>query len=186
MTLVSGYLSKTRNTRIIPYVRGDLLDIGCGRGELLKRVLNQIGRYTGVDIDAGRIEAARREHPGAEFHVIDIDKKPLMFSNEFDTIVLVAVIEHIFNLGMLGQGLERALRPGGRVILTTPTPLGNDVVHRLGARVGLFSKVAADDHIAIFNRKRFEIFSSECGLTLAEHHLFQFGCNQLAVLEKPA
>ena len=71
------------------------------------------------------------------------------------------------------------------MVLTTPTPFGNDVVHCLGAKVGLFSSVAADDHIAIFNRKRPEIFAGEFGLELVEHRTFQVGCNQVAVLQRP-
>ena len=186
MTLLSGYLSKTRNERITSHVRGDVLDIGCGPGSLKNRMAGQIANYTGIDYDPEVIEQARQAHPDARFEVVNIDREPLPFENEFDTIVMVAVIEHIFNLGILGESLARALKPGGRVVFTTPTPFGNDVVHRFGAAIGLFSKVAADDHIVIFNRKRFEIFAHECGLRVAEHRLFQLGCNQLAVLEKPA
>jgi hypothetical protein len=103
----------------------------------------------------------------------------------FALFLRCAVIEHIFNLKHLGHGLALALRPGGRVILTTPTPFGNDVVHNLGAKLGLFSQVAVDDHIVIFNRKRLQIFAGEAGLVLAAHKLFQLGCNQFAILEKP-
>jgi 2-polyprenyl-3-methyl-5-hydroxy-6-metoxy-1,4-benzoquinol methylase len=186
MTLLSPYLSRKRNAVTADYVRGDVLDIGCQQGQLRERLAGQIDRYTGIDLRLSHIEEARHRHPDCEFQVIDIDDEPLGYDSEFDTIVLVAVIEHIFNLKHLGRNLARALKPGGQVILTTPTPFGNDVVHRLGAALGLFSQKAADDHIVIFNRKRLDIFARQAGLSLTEHRRFQFGCNQMAILRRPA
>jgi hypothetical protein len=81
--------------------------------------------------------------------------------------------------------IAQVLRPGGIVVITTPTPLGNDVVHRLGATLGLFSKIAVDDHIVIYNRHRFKILANEIGFKLKFYRYFQFYCNQLAILEKP-
>lgn len=185
MALLSSYLSRARFAMASPYIRGDVLDIGCQRGQLRDREAARIGRYVGIDLSEADIEEARRHHPDCEFRIVNLDDELLDYEEEFDTIVMLAVIEHIFNLKRLGQGLARALRPGGHVVLSTPTPFGNDVVHRLGATVGLFSQEAADDHIVIFNRKRFEVFAAEVGLRLVKHQLFQFGCNQIAVLGKP-
>ncbi|MGR3717907.1 MAG: class I SAM-dependent methyltransferase [Thermohalobaculum sp.] len=185
MALLSAYLSRARFARILPHVRGDVLDIGCQHGQLRDHAADRINLYVGIDLLESDIEHARRAHPDCEFKAINVDDEPLGYDAAFDTIVMCAVIEHIFNLKHLGHGLALALRPGGRVVLTTPTPFGNDVIHRLGAMLGLFSQVAADDHIVIFNRKRLEIFAGEAGLRLVMHRLFQLGCNQLAVIEKP-
>lgn len=185
MALLSAYLARARRARILPHVRGDVLDIGCQHGQLCGHAADRIDRYVGVDLSESDIEQARRAHPEREFKVINVDDEPLGYDAAFDTIVMGAVVEHIFNLKHLGQGLARALRPDGHVVLTTPTPFGNDAVHRLGAMIGLFSQVAVDDHIVIFNRQRLKIFAHEVGLRLAKHELFQFGCNQVAVLEKP-
>lgn len=183
---LSSYLSDARMAKIVPHIRGNLLDIGCQRGQLRDQVADQIDGYTGVDLSNEMIAEARVLHPDVAFFTLDLDDEPLEFDSEFDTIVMSAVIEHIFNLKMLGNGLSNALKPNGRIVLTTPTPFGNDVVHRIGSSVGLFSKVAADDHIVIFNRQRCEIFANEFGLRLADYQRFQLGCNQLAVFEKPA
>ena len=185
MAILSVALSEARIKKISPHIKGDVLEIGCGHGQMRERFDGQISRYTGVDMCAESIEAAERAFPQDTFHLANIDDEKLPFTNEFDTVVLTAVIEHIFNLGVLGESIAQALRPGGRAVLTTPTPFGNDIVHRLGAAVGLFDRAAVDDHIVIFNRKRFEIFAGEFGLRLAEHRRFQLGCNQIAILEKP-
>lgn len=185
MSLLSAYLARRRQAMIAKHIRGDVLDIGCQQGQLRERLAERMGRYAGIDLQAADIEEARRNHPDCEFRVLDIDDEPLGYEAEFDTIILCAVIEHIFNLKHLGRNIFRALRPGGQVVLTTPTPFGNDVVHRLGAVLGLFSRDAADDHIAIFNRARIEIFAREAGLVLAEYRRFQLECNQIAILKRP-
>ena len=186
MPLLSQKIAELRVQKIAGYIKGDVLDIGCGHGKLRRMFGGQMTSYTGVDNDEASIEGSRRAHPGDRFLLHNIDEAPLPFDAEFDTVIMTAVIEHIFNLGILGQGIARSLRPGGKAVITTPTPFGNDIVHRLGAMIGLFNPVAVDDHIVIFNKKRFEIFAGEFGLNLAEHSWFQLGCNQIAVLERPA
>ncbi len=185
MPLLSPKIAEMRVQKIAPYINGDVLDVGCGQCNLRRRFADQMTSYTGVDYDNALIENARKAFPGDRFQLHNIDDAPLPFDAEFDTVILTAVIEHIFNLGLLGQGIARSLRPGGKAIITTPTPFGNDVVHRFGSMIGLFNPVAVDDHIAIFNKKRLEIFAAEFNLKLAEHRWFQLGCNQIAVLQKP-
>lgn len=185
MPRLSGYLTHMRMERVVPYVRGDVLDIGCQTGQLRGRAAERVNRYVGIDVSDQALDQARLAHPDCEFRKLNIDDEALDYDSVFDTIVMSALIEHVFNLKLLGMGLARALRPGGRVVLTTPTPFGNDFVHRLGARLGVFARSAADDHIVIFNRKRLDIFAREVGLQLVEHRFFQLGCNQLAILDKP-
>nr|WP_264759727.1 class I SAM-dependent methyltransferase [Limibaculum sediminis] len=185
MSILSPYLSRARQAVVSRHVRGSVLDIGCQHGQLYDMLRPQISRYAGVDLDADAIQTARQKHRDCDFRVINIDDEPLGFESEFDTVVMMAVIEHIFNLKSVGQSLARALKPGGVVLVTTPTPFGNDIVHPVGVALGLFSRAAGDDHIAIFNRRRLEIFAHEIGLVLKSHRTFQFGCNQLAILQKP-
>lgn len=76
------------------------------------------------------------------------------------------------------------LKPSGKLIVTTPTPFGNDVVHAIGGSLGLFAKSAVTDHVVIYNRRRFKILENEFNLKLTKYKQFQFFCNQLAVFEK--
>lgn len=186
MGLLSQHLRQQRMAKVLAHLRGDLLDVGCGHGALREAAGDRISSYAGIEISEKAAEQARARNPGCDVWACNLDDGLPEIDARFDTIAMLAIIEHLFNLKLVFGGLSVLLRPGGQIVLTTPTVIGNDVVHSLGARVGLFAKAAQDDHIVIFNRSRFRVLASEVGLELSEHRLFQMGCNQLAVLTRPA
>jgi 2-polyprenyl-3-methyl-5-hydroxy-6-metoxy-1,4-benzoquinol methylase len=139
-----------------------------------------------VERSADAVERLQAEHPQEQFFQRDLDQDRLDLGRKFDRIFMLALIEHLFNQKFVMDHVADALKPGGCVVLTTPTPLGNDLVHRTGARLGLFARDAVDDHIVLYDRHRFRLLAREVGLELREHRYFQLFCNQIAVLEKPA
>jgi SAM-dependent methyltransferase len=159
-----------------------VLDIGCGDASLLREAGARIDRYVGVERDPAQVAELAASFPAARFVARDLDHQPLDLDERFDCVVMAALIEHLFNQEYVMRQVAAHLAPGGAVYLTTPTVLGNDLVHRLGSRVGLFARSATEDHIVIYNRQRFRILAREVGLVLERHQLFQLGCNQLAVL----
>ena len=184
MGLLSETVKRKRLERIAPYVRGDVLDVGCGPALVLARLADRITSYTGIDCNAARIERLRSQYPEYDFLCRDLDDERLDLPQQFDAILLVAVIEHVYNQKHLLKQIIPLLKPEGQIVITTPTPFGNDVVHRLGAALGLLSKDAAHDHIVLYNRRRFEMVARDFGLVLAEYRRFQCGCNQVAVLRR--
>lgn len=186
--LLSPYLRNKRTSMVLHYLKGDVLDIGCGPGrnlELLKERNIPFSSYTGLEIDEKLVKQLSIQYPDSKFFKVDLDIEKITIDRKFDSIVLLAVIEHVFNLKFLFSQLADLLKPDGRIILTTPTPFGNDIVHRIGTSIGLFDKEGGqDDHIVIFNRKRLQILGDEFGLYLKNYKTFQFGCNQIAVFCK--
>lgn len=182
--LLGPMIRRQRTRMVAPYIRGDVLEIGCHDAATLERPNPQLGRYVGTDIDDGALMRARQRHPNREFVQNDIDREPLGFSEEFDVVLLVALIEHVMNQRHLLEQCHAALRPGGVLVLTTPTPFGNDIVHRAGARIGLFNASVADHHVVIYDKRRLAAAGALVGFKLLDHRYFQLGCNQLAVLRK--
>lgn len=179
---MSRYLARARLERAAPYIRGDVLDLGCAGGQILKEFGGSVTSYTGIDYDDRFIAPLRDAYPESTFLTRDLDADPLDLGRRFDCVTMLAIVEHLFNQKHVFCAVKRLLKPGGHVVITTPTPLGNDVVHRFGAAIGLFAKSAVDDHIVIYNRHRFGILAKEVGLELQRYDRFQFGCNQFAVL----
>ncbi len=182
MSRLSGWLRKKRIAMVKPFVEGDVLDIGCGPAEILDDPDVVVRSYCGIDCSVKVLEANRRRFPEHQFLVADVDEDCFEIDGRFDTILMTALVEHVYNLKHLFKQVCRRLKPDGKIVVTTPTPFGNDVVHRCGARLGLFSRSAADDHICVFNRKRFQILADDFDLRIERYRTFEFGCNQLVVL----
>lgn len=182
--LLAPFIRGQRTAMVTPYIRGDVLEIGCNDAATLLRPNAQLGRYVGTDIDEEALQRARIRYPEREFIKNDIESEPLGFSNEFDTVLMVALIEHILNQRHLLQQCYQALRPSGVLVITTPTPFGNDIVHRNGAKLGLFHKSVADHHVVIYDKRRLQAAGAMVGFELSKHSYFQLRCNQLAVLRK--
>ena len=183
--LLSAMASRGRYGRVVPHVAGDVLELGCGVGRITELVpAGQITSYSGVDHDERVLAEAKQRHPEGRFAQVDLDDDPLI-EGPFDVVLMVALIEHVYNQKHLFTQAREALRPGGRIVLTTPTPFGNDVVHRMAAEVGLLAKAAVEDHVVVYNKRRFQTLASDLNLELSRYRRFQLGCNQLVVLRRP-
>jgi SAM-dependent methyltransferase len=182
--LLGPFIRGQRTAMVKPFITGDVLEIGCNDAATLRRDNPGLKRYVGTDIDEDALARARVEFPNREFVYNNIESDPLNFENEFDTVLMVALIEHILNQRHVLIEAHKALRPGGHLVITTPTPFGNDIVHRSGAKLGLFHKSVADHHVVIYDKLRLKAAAKMIGFALEQHRYFQFGCNQLAVLRK--
>jgi O-antigen chain-terminating methyltransferase len=123
----------SRLARYVPYLqgKGDVLDLGCGRGESLQ-VFGQRGiPARGVDGSAQMVARCRelglRAEQGDLFaHLAAQDEASL------GGVVSFHVIEHLppGSLDRLARLAWRALQPGGVLILETPNPLSLVVAAR--------------------------------------------------------
>lgn len=100
---------------------GDLLDIGCGRGRMLKLLASRANRAIGVDIDADARELARAELllaglPNCSLRQGDMYRLPFA-DREFDTIILDGVLGDARRPVQALAESKRLLRPGGRAIV---------------------------------------------------------------------
>ena len=105
--------------RFIPQP-GDLLDLGCGRGEFLAAAAKAGHRVLGLDHDQAMLAEAR-ELPVRQADALDfLQSTP----NRYDVITAFHVIEHLAVReaeAMIRLAADR-LRPGGRLIIATPNP----------------------------------------------------------------
>jgi SAM-dependent methyltransferase len=113
----------------------DVLDIGCGNGEvleLLRSMSAQPFNGHGLDLGASVVEKLRRKGLTGCRHDAG---EPLPYADgSFDTVVCSEVIEHIVDVDRLVCEARRVLRPGGALLLTTPNLayLANRVLLLLG------------------------------------------------------
>jgi SAM-dependent methyltransferase len=184
MALFSKVIADRRYAKIASYIKGDVLELGCGNAQILAKYGSNIATYCGVERSAKLVEKLSQKYPRMSFVQCDLDRDQLAIDRTFDCVLMIAIIEHLFNQQFVMDKVAQMLKPGGIIVITTPTPFGNDIVHGLGAALGIFYKSAVDDHIVIYNRHRLKILANEIGLKLNHHEYFQFYCNQVAILEK--
>ena len=170
--LLSPWLRKQRIQMARPYLQGRVLDYGCGVGALA--ALCQPDAYVGVDIDREALAIARSNHPQFQF------LSEVAETEQFDTIVALAVIEHVADPMVLFTKFKRMLRRGGHVVLTTPHP-SVEWIHTLGARIGLFSREASGEHQQLIDFARMQTYATQSGLVLEKYTRFLLGANQLFV-----
>ena len=68
-----------------------------------------------------------------------------------------------------------------RLVLTTPHP-SVDMVHTLGARLGIFSRHASEEHQDLLDHAGLVQAAGRGGLSVELYRRFLLGANQLAVL----
>lgn len=180
--ILTPAIREKRKRMVKPYVKGDVLDLGCGQADFYDLCRDQIAAYYGVDGDPAVLERMRQKFPDANFFQKDFDEDTLDLDRKFDCILMIGLVEHLYNQKHIMKEVKRYLKPNGVIVITTPTPFGNDVVHRVGSTLRLFSPVARDDHVVIYNKKRFEILAKDLGFVIEKYKKFQLGCNQLVVL----
>jgi len=178
--LLSPFLRSQRIAAARPFLgKGKLLDIGCGTGELAHEV--NPANYLGVDRDEESIAIAQKKFPGHRFRSLaEFSSAPP--GNQFEQIVGLAIVEHVDDPQQWLGWLRTFLKPGGRVILTTPHP-SMQWAHELGARIGLFSREGAKEHREFIDQHRMSEIAAAAGFRIGRSRRFLLGCNQLFVLE---
>jgi ubiquinone/menaquinone biosynthesis C-methylase UbiE len=92
-------------------VKGRVLDIGGFDGFMLSRI--EADEKVSVDIDT------QPEHGGIAYFRGDGLAMPFA-DNSFDAVFALDVLEHVEDEGRFTSEIMRVLKPGGRLVLTTP------------------------------------------------------------------
>lgn len=80
----------------------------------------EAGEILGIDILEENI---RKINAGGKYKFVHGNVEDMPFKEEFDVVVGGEIIEHLYNPGRFLASAWRALRPGGKLILTTPNAL---------------------------------------------------------------
>lgn len=115
---------KKRNTE-----RLKILEIGCGTGGVLIEI-SSIGpafSATGFDIDQKAIGLANRHlellSSGRDVKFIIGDALAWDTEDTFDVILLIDILEHLYDTTHVMETVSRRLKPGGTLLVSVPTPI---------------------------------------------------------------
>jgi 2-polyprenyl-3-methyl-5-hydroxy-6-metoxy-1,4-benzoquinol methylase len=108
---------------LIPREQQQILDIGCGTGDLSLKLAQADHCVVGIDISGEMIGVARERVSNAVADKIRFKKcdvRDLRGQGQFDTIVCLGVLEYVTALEDFVTSIERLLRPQGLLVIQTP------------------------------------------------------------------
>lgn len=137
-------LKKQQKLKALEEIIGDnhdeeclLITCGDNNGAMNWHLKNNGGLWSWADAERDSIDQIS-EVTGDKVSEMDKDNPSLPFSeNSFDVIITIDVHEHLSNPGLVNQELARLVKPGGRVIVTTPNGDEKKLVTRIKKAVGM-------------------------------------------------
>jgi ubiquinone/menaquinone biosynthesis C-methylase UbiE len=140
---------------------GRILDVGCGSYPYFL-VTTQFKEKFGIDPS---VNLSLIEDAGIILKKIKINKNALPFKNNyFDVVTMLAVFEHIEHNDLIAviKEIRRVLRKDGVLIITTPAPWSDNLLHSM-ATVGLISSEEIHEHKHNHPKSKIENLLAEAG-----------------------
>lgn len=147
------WLSGRQIRRFVPTFAGKALaDVGCGyQATFTRTVLQKVASATLVDValaDDLKAEAKVRAVEGAL-----PDALGGLASESFDIVLIVSVLEHLWEPLRALQEIRRTLKPGGVCLVNVPSWLGKRYLELSAFKLGLSPAAEMDDHKTYYDVK---------------------------------
>jgi ubiquinone/menaquinone biosynthesis C-methylase UbiE/uncharacterized protein YbaR (Trm112 family) len=98
-----------------------ILDVGCGSAWVVRHFAQSTTTVVSFDLSDKNTKEALSRYPGERHYAVTGDVYRLPFrENSIDAIISAEVIEHVPNIQAYLSNLIRVVKPGGRIILSTP------------------------------------------------------------------
>lgn len=153
----------------LKYVKGRVLDIGCGANNFVK----SYGNGVGVDVAAWK---------GADMVIKDAATLP--FKKEFDTVSYLACLNHIPNRGDSLKAAAKILKEDGQIIITMIPPTMGKFIHWWRFRNDPDHQERHIDHeheLMGMSDKHIRTLLAEAGFEKVTRKRFCYGLNSIYV-----
>lgn len=142
---MEDFLARQRMNHVIRCIpKGAVVcDVGCGyRGVFLLRYSDHFSRAYGFDIAVDEDLNSDR----VTLRAADVNTAIPLPDNSVDVVTSLAVLEHLTNRKKHLQEVYRILKPGGQLLLTTPTPRNKPLLEFLAFRLHVTDATEIADH----------------------------------------
>jgi SAM-dependent methyltransferase len=155
----------------LPHCKGKLLDVGCGNNLLVRTH----GNGFGIDI-----------HPYLETHALAESTRLPFRSAAFDTVALLASLNHITRRTETLRECNRVLRDGGRILITMIHPWVGFFSHPIRKRhdPDQLDRGIAEEEALGLRRKEILQLLTDAGFRVVREESFLWALNHLYVAEK--
>ena len=167
------FLLKRRIRVVLPFIKGKLLDIGCGENELVRSYPDK-----GIGVDV---------YPWDNVDLIVKDAAKLPFDDKsFDTATIVAALNHIPNRDKVLVEINRVLKNDGKLIITSIGPKIGRVWHFLVRHwdEDQTERGMKEGEVWGFSKPELKELLFKSGFQTIDEGSFNLGMNQFFVLKK--
>ncbi len=161
---------------------GAVLEIGAGSGRVARGLLDAglpCERYVATDLSTNRLAGMRAsiDDPRVEVRPFDLDEPDPALEGQFDAVLLVALIEHVFDPLRALAAVRRLLRPGGFALVDTPNVA--KYTRRLKLVLGRFPSTASlDEGLQTYDGRPVDLYDE------GHLHYFTFRSLERLLLER--
>jgi len=138
-----------------------IFDFGCGSGYLVGQLQKMSYDASGSDISREAVEFGRKNGV-KNIEALQLGEMPP--EDSFDLILALDVIEHIKDDREAVRGLERALKPGGMLIITVPAHqwmwgVQDEAAHHFRRyNMGTLLKLFQGENLSVLRKSYFNTF----------------------------
>lgn len=150
---VGVWLSQRAIRKYLPAPQGlEVLDLGCGyRATLLQSFNGVQKRLLGVDF---QIAPELKADPRLTFVEAAVEHTVTTFASAtFDVVLLISVLEHLWEPGEVLKQCHRILRPRGVLLVNVPTWRGKFFLEFSAFTLGTSPKLEMDDHKMYYDKR---------------------------------
>ena len=167
-------------------------DLGCGyEATFARTILGEVAHLVLVDVSlAGDLKAAAAA-PGAKVAAVEgelLGAARALPTADLDVVLIVSVLEHVWEPLEVMREIRRALRPGGVCLVNVPSWRGKRYLELSAFRLGLSPAAEMNDHKMYYDVRDLWPLLVKAGFRPQDVDCFahKLGLNTFAVCRVPA
>jgi SAM-dependent methyltransferase len=176
------WLSARQIRRFVPSLRGlDIADLGCGfQATFARTVLDEVNSATLADV---ALAEDLKQHPKVRAFEGELQKTLQGLPDQSaDLVMIVSVLEHLWEPLQALKQIRRMLRPGGTCLVNVPSWRGRHYLEFSAFKLGLSPAAEMDDHKTYYDVQDLWPLLVSAGFLPSEIQCFshKFGLNTFA------
>ena len=146
-----------------------VFELGCGNGQAVKRLLERGFDVTAIEASESGGALAQKLCPTARIEICSVYDDLAVRFHQFDAVVSMDVVEHLYAPNVFAQRCFEVLKPGGIALISTPYHgyLKNLAIALAGKWDSHHAPLWEHGHIKFFSRATLTKLFSEQGMTLS-------------------